>query len=84
MVAAVALFSVVGTWIILKVVDAMVELRVSSEDEATGLDLSQHNERAFVNGHDTFDRTIMPAIRATIIGQRPLASQARRHAHEIG
>jgi Amt family ammonium transporter len=47
MVAAVALFSVIGTWLILKVVDAVVGLRVSPEDEATGLDLSQHNERAY-------------------------------------
>jgi Amt family ammonium transporter len=47
MVAAVALFSVVGTWVILKVVDAAVGLRVAPEDESTGLDLSQHNERAY-------------------------------------
>jgi Amt family ammonium transporter len=46
-VAAVALFSLVGTWLILKVVDASVGLRVSPEDESTGLDLSQHNERAY-------------------------------------
>ena len=47
MVAAVAIFSAFGTWIILRLVDAMVGLRVSPEDEATGLDLSQHNERAY-------------------------------------
>jgi len=47
MVVAVATFSVVGTWLILKVVDASVGLRVSPEDESTGLDLSQHNERAY-------------------------------------
>ena len=47
MVGAVALFSVIGTWIILKIVQATVGLRVSSEDESTGLDLSQHNERAY-------------------------------------
>lgn len=47
MVVAVAAFSVVGTWAILKVVDASVGLRVSSEDESTGLDLSQHDERAY-------------------------------------
>jgi Amt family ammonium transporter len=47
MVCAVALFSVIGTWIILKVVNAVVGLRVSPEDESTGLDLSQHNERAY-------------------------------------
>lgn len=46
-VMSVALFSVVGTWLILKVVDGIVGLRVSVEDESTGLDLSQHNERAY-------------------------------------
>ncbi len=47
MVCAVALFSLIGTWIILRVVQAVVGLRVSPEDESTGLDLSQHNERAY-------------------------------------
>lgn len=46
-VVAVALFSLAGTWLILKVVDVSVGLRVSPEDESTGLDLSQHNERAY-------------------------------------
>jgi ammonium transporter, Amt family len=46
-VAAVALFSLIGTWLILKVMDASVGLRVAPEDESTGLDLSQHNERAY-------------------------------------
>jgi Amt family ammonium transporter len=47
MAGALTLFSVVGTWIILKVVDAVLGLRVSSEDEQVGLDLSQHNEQAY-------------------------------------
>ena len=47
MVCAVALFSLIGTWTILRVVNAVVGLRVSLEDESTGLDLSQHNERAY-------------------------------------
>jgi len=38
------------TWVILKVVDAMVGLRVSDEDEAAGLDLSQHSETAYALG----------------------------------
>lgn len=40
-------FAFVGTYIILKVLDGMIKLRVSPEEEATGLDLSQHNERAY-------------------------------------
>jgi ammonium transporter, Amt family len=46
-IAAVALFSAIGTWIVLKLVEAVVGFRVSPEDEATGLDLSQPNERAY-------------------------------------
>lgn len=46
-VGATALFSLVGTYIILKLVDGLTGLRVSSEEEAMGLDLSQHNERAY-------------------------------------
>ncbi len=44
---AVAVFCFVGSLVILKIVDGMVGLRVSPEEEATGLDLSQHNERAY-------------------------------------
>ena len=40
-------FCFVGTYVILKLVDVIVGLRVSSEDEELGLDLSQHNERAY-------------------------------------
>ena len=35
------------TWIILKILDATMGLRVSDEDEQMGLDLSQHNEAAY-------------------------------------
>ena len=46
-VAATWVFSFVGTFIILKVIDATVGLRVSKEEEIMGLDLSQHSERAY-------------------------------------
>jgi Amt family ammonium transporter len=36
------------TWIILKILDATMGLRVSDEDEQMGLDLSQHNEAGYV------------------------------------
>jgi len=39
--------SIVGTLIILFVVDKVVGLRVSEEDERTGLDLSQHGEEGY-------------------------------------
>jgi len=40
-------FSLIGTFIILKIVDVTVGLRVTPQDEEVGLDLSQHNERAY-------------------------------------
>jgi Amt family ammonium transporter len=36
------------TWIILKILDVTMGLRVSDEDEQMGLDLSQHNESGYV------------------------------------
>jgi Amt family ammonium transporter len=46
-VVVVGVFSAAGTWMILKVVDRAVGLRVTPEEERMGLDLSQHNERAY-------------------------------------
>ena len=37
----------VATFLILKLVDATIGLRVDQEDESVGLDLSQHGERAY-------------------------------------
>ena len=42
-----ALFTFVGTYLLLKVIDRVLGLRVSAEEERMGLDLSQHNERAY-------------------------------------
>src|SRR5262249_48096534 len=46
--------AVVGTVIILKIVDAVVGLRVTEEDEVSGLDLSQHSETAYVLGGGSY------------------------------
>lgn len=46
-VFAVGVFSFVGTFLILKLVDGLIGLRITPEEEATGLDLSQHSERAY-------------------------------------
>jgi Amt family ammonium transporter len=40
-------FAFVGTLIILAIVGAITGLRVNEEDERTGLDLSQHDEKAY-------------------------------------
>jgi Amt family ammonium transporter len=42
-----AVLGAVGTIIILKLVDVVIGLRVSAEDEVTGLDLSQHGEEGY-------------------------------------
>jgi ammonium transporter, Amt family len=49
-VAATMVLAIVMTWIVLKIVDAIVGLRVSEEDEVAGLDLSQHSETAYALG----------------------------------
>jgi Amt family ammonium transporter len=43
-----AVVSVVGTFVILKVLDAVMGLRVSQEEELQGLDLSQHGEEGYI------------------------------------
>jgi Amt family ammonium transporter len=43
--------SLVGTLIILFIVDKTIGLRVSEADENTGLDLSQHGEEGYEWAH---------------------------------
>jgi Amt family ammonium transporter len=40
-------FALVGTIVILKIVDAITGVRVSEEHEVEGLDISQHGEEAY-------------------------------------
>jgi Amt family ammonium transporter len=53
-VGATLLLASVMTFVILKVVDAVVGLRVSEEEEVAGLDLSQHSETAYALGAGSF------------------------------
>jgi Amt family ammonium transporter len=46
-VAFTVALAVVGTFLIVKLVDTVIGLRVDQEDESVGLDLSQHGERAY-------------------------------------
>ena len=41
-------FSLVGTFIILKVIDAVMGLRASEQDEVRGLDITQHGEEGYI------------------------------------
>jgi Amt family ammonium transporter len=45
---AAVLIAVVGTFVFLKVLDAVMGLRVSQSDEIQGLDLSQHGEEGYI------------------------------------
>jgi Amt family ammonium transporter len=47
-VAAAGVFAIVGTAILLKVLDAVMGLRVPQEAEIQGLDLSQHGEEGYI------------------------------------
>jgi Amt family ammonium transporter len=40
-------FAAIASYVILKIVDKIVGLRVNVEDETAGLDLTQHGERAY-------------------------------------
>jgi Amt family ammonium transporter len=46
-VAVTAGYAFVGTFIIFKLVDVVIGVRASEEQEAIGLDLTEHNERAY-------------------------------------
>jgi Amt family ammonium transporter len=47
-VAATIAYSLVVTYVILKVIDVVMGLRVSEDEEILGLDASQHGERAYL------------------------------------
>ena len=46
-VVATALYCAVVTFAILKLVDILLGLRVTEDEETEGLDLNQHNERGY-------------------------------------
>ena len=46
-IAATFVFSFVVTWVVAKILDATIGLRVNQEDELVGLDQSQHAESAY-------------------------------------
>ena len=56
----VAVFSFVGSWVLYRLTDLIIPLRVSSEQEEIGLDLSQHGE--VMQGRDPYT----PAAQASL------------------
>ena len=47
-VLATIAIAIVGTLVLLKVLDAVMGLRVSQDEEIRGLDLSQHGEEGYI------------------------------------
>ncbi len=47
-IGVVVVYTAVVTFIILKVIDLLIGLRVTEEEETEGLDISQHDERAYI------------------------------------
>ena len=47
-VGATIIYTGVVSYIILKVIDALIGLRVDEESESEGLDISQHDERGYI------------------------------------
>ena len=78
-VLATYVMAAVMTVIILKVVDAVVGLRVTDEDEVAGLDLSQHSETAYTLGGGSYGEFsggtggFTEAMRAAEAKARPMA-----------
>ena len=46
-VGAVVLYTIALTFVILKIIDMVVGLRVAEDEETEGLDINQHNERGY-------------------------------------
>jgi Amt family ammonium transporter len=79
-IVAVAVTLVLGfvvTTVILKILDAVMGLRVSDEDEMAGLDLSQHSETAYSLGggaYGEYSTSTSPSFAEAI---RPTEARAR-------
>lgn len=67
----------VGTWVILKVVDAIMGLRVTPEEEKIGLDIVLHNENAYPelltwdNATSVLQNTVWKDAASGIVRDRP-------------
>ena len=54
-VLAAIVYSGIMTFVLLKIIGAVVPLRATADDEATGMDLSLHGEEAYVHGGATVE-----------------------------
>ena len=72
-IGATIALAVPATYGILKLVDALLGLRVSAEDEMTGLDLSQHSESAYALGGPPLGEHVLPHAHAGEVVRVPAA-----------
>jgi ammonium transporter, Amt family len=77
-VAATYVLAIVLTFVILKIVDVLVGLRVTEEDEVVGLDLSQHSETAYAFGGGAYSEM---ATSASGLSEATRAAAKPRAAH---
>jgi Amt family ammonium transporter len=71
-VVAIGAYSFILTFVILKVLDMTMGIRVSEDDEELGLDITQHGERAYTSDESGVPLTpgpITPAAPATYTAQ---------------
>ncbi|MCC7365782.1 MAG: ammonium transporter [Dehalococcoidia bacterium] len=72
-------FSFIMTFIILKVLDMTLGIRVTEDDEELGLDVTQHGERAY-----TFDEGGVPLSAGQILPAPPAAYTSTAHPAPSG
>ncbi len=70
-IGAIGAYSFIVTFILLKVLDMTIGIRVSEEDEDLGLDVTQHGERAY-----TSDETGVPLGGGTVLPAPPFTYTA--------
>ena len=80
-VGATLVLGFVMTVVILKVLDAVMGLRVSEDDEMAGLDLSQHSETAYALGGSSYGEYGMSGPGSGAFAEAMKAAQAKRPAH---
>jgi Amt family ammonium transporter len=62
-VGATIVYSGAVTFLLLKLIGAVIPLRVPADDESVGMDITQHGEEAYVHGGDFSGTTVEPADR---------------------
>src|SRR6266478_8704422 len=80
-VVATIVLGFVMTFVILKVLDAIMGLRVTEDDEMAGLDLSQHSETAYALGGSSYGEYGMSGPGTGAFAEAMKAAQAKRPAH---